>query len=63
MDNDNEEGKAGKLDLIATKSFAANPELVYVIDFLNRSLKDKKVMFGLKKNKETKEMIINIYEF
>ncbi len=63
MDNDTEEGKAGKLDLIATKSFAVNPDLVYVIDFLNRSLKDKKVMFGLKKNKESNEMIINIYEF
>ncbi len=63
MDNETEEGKTGKLDLIATKSFTANPELVYVIDFLNRSLKDKKVMFGLRKNKETNEMIINIYEF
>ncbi len=63
MDNDSEEGKMGKLDLIATKSFATNSDLVYVIDFLNRSLKDKQVMFGLKKNKETDEMIINIYEF
>ncbi|MDD3853942.1 MAG: YpmA family protein [Syntrophomonadaceae bacterium] len=63
MDKDTEVDKADKLDLIATKSFAANPDLVYVIDFLNRSLKHKKVMFGLKKSKESNEMIINIYEY
>lgn len=58
-----EEGKEAKLEMIATKSFRANPELVKVIDYLNRSLKDKRVMFGLKKDKEKDEMIINIYEF
>jgi hypothetical protein len=62
MLNETGEEKTGKLNLIATKSFASNPDLVYVIDFLNRSLKGKKVMFGIKKNKETNEMIINIYE-
>lgn len=58
-----EEGKEAKLEMIATKSFPANPELVKVIDYLNRSLKHKRVMFGLKKDKEKEEMIINIYEF
>ncbi len=53
----------GKLELIAFKSFASNPELIYVIDFLNKSLKEKKIMFGLVKNKEKNEMVINIYEF
>ena len=52
----------GKLELIAFKSFPSNPELIYIIDFLNKSLKEKKLMFGLTKNKEKNEMIINIYE-
>jgi hypothetical protein len=53
----------GKLELIAFKSFATNDELVYVIDFLNKSLKDKNIMFGLTKDKEAAQMTINIYEF
>lgn len=53
----------GKLELIAFKSFSSNDELVYVIDFLNKSLKDKKIMFGLTKDKEHQQMTINIYEF
>ncbi|HBQ26000.1 MAG TPA: DUF4264 domain-containing protein [Syntrophomonas sp.] len=53
----------GKLELIAFKSFPSNPELIYIIDFLNRSLKEKRIMFGLSKDKEKDEMIINIYEF
>ncbi|MBP8819476.1 MAG: YpmA family protein [Syntrophomonadaceae bacterium] len=53
----------GKLELIAFKSFPSNPELIYIIDFLNKSLKEKKIMFGLSKDKEKDEMIINIYEF
>ncbi len=53
----------GKLEIIAFKSFAVNPELVYIIDFLNKSLKEKGIMFGLTKNKEKNEMTINIYEF
>lgn len=53
----------GKLEIIAFKSFAVNPELVYIVDFLNKSLKDKGIMFGLTKNKEKNEMTINIYEF
>ena len=54
----------GKLELIAHKSFASSPELVYVIDFLNKSLKNKKVMFGLSKDKQNADhMVIKIYEF
>lgn len=52
----------GKLELIAFKSFPYNRDLVYVIDFLNKSLKQKKIMFGLTKDKEKDEMVINIYE-
>lgn len=52
-----------KLELIAFKTFNAHPELVYIIDFLNKSLKDKRIMFGLTKTKDKEEMTINIYEF
>jgi hypothetical protein len=53
----------GKLELIACKSFKANDELVKVIDFFNKNLKSKKIMFGITKDKENDTMTINIYEF
>lgn len=56
-----EQRDPGKLELIALKSFNANDELVYVVDFLNKSLKDRKIMFGLTKDKETGQMKIHIY--
>lgn len=55
--------ESGKLELIALKNFPANDGLVYVIDFLNKSLKNKNIMFGLSKDKETEQMMIKIYEF
>lgn len=60
---EDEAKKQGKLELIAFKSFNKSDELVYVIDFLNKNLKDKKIMFGLTKDKEHDKMTINIYEF
>jgi hypothetical protein len=53
----------GRLELISFKSFKAHDELIYVIDFLNKSLKNKKIMFGLTKNSEKDEMTVKIYEF
>ncbi len=53
----------GKINLIAVKTFPADDKLIYIVDFLNKSLKDKKVMFGLTKNKDKNEMTVNIYEF
>ena len=53
----------GKLEIIAFKSFSTHDELVYVIDFLNKSLKDKNIMFGLSKDKQAGQMTIKIYEF
>ncbi len=53
----------GKLELIALKNFSAHNELVYVIDFLNKSLKDKNIMFGLSKDKQAGQMTIKIYDF
>ena len=52
-----------KLELVATKSFAEYEEMYKVIDFLNKNLKEKRIMLGLKKDKENKRLYINIYEF
>lgn len=49
-----------KLELIATKTLPAHPNLYKVVDFLNKTLKHKKVMFGLTKKEET--MTISVYE-
>jgi len=57
------EEERGKLELIACRSFKANDELVRVIDFFNKNLKSKQVMFGISKDKENETMTINIYEF
>ncbi|WP_066635676.1 YpmA family protein [Desulfolucanica intricata] len=51
-----------KLELIATKTFKEYSEMYKVVDFLNKNLKDKNIMFGLTKNTSTKKMIISIYE-
>jgi hypothetical protein len=58
MDEDNRE----KLELIATKSFKPNDEMYKIVDYLNKTLKHKKVMFGLAKNHENGSMTISIYE-
>jgi len=34
-----------------------------VIDFLNKNLKDRKIMFGLTKNSDKNNLTITIYEF
>lgn len=57
-----EENQA-KLELIAHKSFTANDELIRVVDFLNKNLKGKKIMFGITKDKEENKMTLKIYEF
>lgn len=50
----------GKLELIATQKVQANSEMYKVVDFLNKTLKGHKLMFGLKKKEES--MIISVYE-
>lgn len=52
-----------KLEIIAAKSFPSNSDLVFVVDFLNKSLKNQHIMFGLGKDKEKDEMVISIYKF
>jgi len=51
-----------KLKIIAVKSFAPYEEMYKVVDFLNKTLKDRRVMFGLTKN-ERGTMDITVYEF
>lgn len=56
------EGEAPKLTLLATRSFKECEELYRVVDFLNKTLKDKRVLFGLTKDSNKGEMTISIYE-
>jgi hypothetical protein len=50
----------GKLELLATQKVGLNSELYKVIDFLNKNLKDYRLMFGLTKRDD--KMIVSIYE-
>ena len=49
-----------KLELIATQRVSVNDELYKVVDFLNKNLKDYRLMFDLKKKED--KMIISVYE-
>ncbi len=48
------------LELIACKTFTKYSEMYKVVDFLNKSLKDKNIIFGLTKKGD--KMTINIYQ-
>jgi hypothetical protein len=50
------------LNLIATKTLPFNFQLYKLVDFLNKSLKSKNLIFGIKQDSEGKTMTINIYE-
>ncbi len=52
----------GKLELIATKTLTTYDELYKIVDFLNKTLKEKRVMFGLTKNTTENTMTISVYE-
>lgn len=58
----NENNNTGKLELIAVKTFKANDEMYKVVDFLNKTLKGKRVIFGLTKDSLKNSMSISIYE-
>lgn len=62
MADNNEHIEEGKLELIATKSFKSYDEMYKVVDFLNKTLKDKKIIFGLTKEKTNDTMSISVYE-
>jgi len=49
-----------KLELIATQTVPYNDDLYVLVDFLNRTLKHKKLIFGVSQRSE--EMVFAIYE-
>jgi len=59
---ENNNPQPGKLEIIAVKSFKESPEMYKIIDFLNKSLKHKQVIFGIKKDDQADTMRITIYE-
>jgi len=61
LDN-NSISTTGKLELMAVKSFKANDEMYKIIDFLNKTLKGRHVIFGLTKDTAKGSMSISIYE-
>ena len=61
MEHDETAGR-GKLKLIALKSFSMHQDMYKVVDFLNKSLKDKNLMFGMTKNSGENTLTISIYE-
>jgi len=56
----NPSDRHGKIELIATQRVGANGELYKVVDFLNKNLKDYRLMFGLTKKED--KMVISVYE-
>ena len=52
--------RQGKIELIATQRLSVNSELYKVVDFLNKNLKDHRLMFGLTKKEDA--MVISVYE-
>lgn len=56
------EQRQGKLEVIATKTLKTNDELYVLVDFLNKSLKEHNIIFGLTKDSETGTMSVTIYE-
>ncbi|NLC76261.1 MAG: YpmA family protein [Clostridia bacterium] len=57
-----DEKNQGKLQLIATKTVKSYDELYIIVDFLNKTLKEHRVMFGLTKDVENGTMTISVYE-
>ena len=49
-----------KLELIATQTLPYNEDLYILIDFLNRTLKEKKAIFGVSQRND--QMVVSIYE-
>ncbi len=61
MEN-NENSTTGKLELIAVKTFQNYNDMYKVVNFLNNTLKDKKLIFGLTKDSANNTVTISIYE-
>jgi len=56
------EQNQGKLELIALKTFNTNDEIYLLVDFLNKSLKEHNLIFGLTKDSAAQTMSVAIYE-
>ena len=56
----NSTSRLGKIELIATQRVGVNGELYKVVDFLNKNLKEHRLMFGLTKKED--KMVISVYE-
>ncbi|MCR4430620.1 MAG: YpmA family protein [Tepidanaerobacteraceae bacterium] len=52
--------KENKLELIAKKELRYSDELYQLVDFLNKNLKNRGVIFGI--SKEGERAIVSIYE-
>ncbi len=52
---------AEKLIPFATKTLPADDKLFQIVDFLNKNLKQEKIMFGLTKDTAENTMTISIY--
>lgn len=50
-----------KLNVLATHTCQRADDLYLIVDFLNRNLKDKDVIFGLSKSDEPDKMQITLY--
>lgn len=61
MDN-NDGSITGKLELIAVKTFKNYDDMYKVVNFLNNTLKDKKIIFGLTRDSASGTVTISIYE-
>lgn len=59
---EHDETHRDKLELIAFKSFDVQDEMYKVVDFLNKSLKDRNLMFGMTRNSSENTITISIYE-
>jgi len=51
-----------KLVTLATQPFSDPEDLYYVVDFLNRALKEKGIVVGLSKSKEEGSLQVTVYE-
>lgn len=55
------ETRHSQLDLLARRQFRNGDEMYKVVDFLNKTLKERDLIFGLTKDKEG-TMTISIYQ-
>jgi hypothetical protein len=53
-------GAGAGLELLATRTFGSCDDMYRIVDFLNKTLKDREIVFGLSKDEDGK-MVISIY--